>query len=189
MDSTSVPLFIDDRAGSRDLMRLEPVRSTGELCRLDSGDAMVIGNGPDGAILVGVEVKSVWDLVGSADTGRLQATQIPAMLRTYGVSWLLWFGQYRVSSSGKVELRRGKLWKPLRVGSRDVPYGYIEGVLFDLAVLGIHTRHVFDVAEAAVWLGSLHRWWGKPWDKHRGMRTLDRSRDISLMPGMPTRPP
>jgi ERCC4-type nuclease len=165
-------------------MRLEPIRTIGELTRLDSGDAMLVGNGPTGSLLVGVEVKSLWDLVSSAETGRLQATQIPAMLRTYDRSWLLYYGRYRLGVHDRLEVRRGKLWKPMRLGSREVPYGYIEGLVFDLAELGVSTRHVFDEHEAAVWLGRLHRYWSKPWDKHRGMRTLDKSRDISLMPGM-----
>ena len=73
-------MLIDDRAGSRDLIKYEPVRSTGELCRLDSADVCLTGNGPNDAVLIGVEVKSIWDLISSINTGRLQATQIPAML-------------------------------------------------------------------------------------------------------------
>jgi ERCC4-type nuclease len=180
----SAPLMIDDRAGSRDLMRYEPVRTVGELCRLDSADALIVGNGPDGALLVGVELKSIHDFVSSADTGRLQATQIPAMLATYGVNWLLYYGDYRVGVNNRIELRYGKDWKPMRLGSREVPFGYIEGLIFDLAGLGVHTRHVNSMREAAIWIAALHRYWSKPWDKHHGMRVLDKSHGVSLMPGM-----
>lgn len=177
-------LLIDDRAGSKDLMKHEPVRTLGELTRLDSADVALTGNGPDGTVLVGVEVKSLMDLVSSANTGRLQATQIPAMLNTYDVNWLLYFGIYRVGADSSVHMFRGGRWRPMRIGNRQVPYGYIEGLLFDLTELGVHVRHVSDIREAAVWLGALSRWWSKPWSKHHGMRVLDKSRSVSLMPGM-----
>lgn len=184
INNTTSPLFIDDRAGSCDLMRYEPVRSIGELCRLESGDAMAVGNGANGPVLVGVEVKSLYDLISSAETGRLQATQIPAMLTTYDVNWLLYFGAYRIGICDRLETRRGRDWRPVKLGSRECPYGYVEGIVFDLAMLNVHTRHVSDMREAAVWLGRLHRWWTKPWDKHKGMRVLDKSHGVSLMPHM-----
>lgn len=190
-----VPLFIDDRDGSRDLAGIEPAKSISELTRLDSGDCMIIGNGPGGAVVnVGVEVKSIWDLVSSAETGRLQATQVPAMLKTYDMSWLLYHGAYRIGADGYLWVRRkfGRPgdkheYRPLKLGKRQVPYAYIEGLIYDFAFMGIHTRHVTDVREAAIWLHSLHRWWSKPWDKHRGMRVIDKSREVSLMPGMDER--
>lgn len=166
-------------------MKLEPVKSIGELCRLDSADAMLTGNGPDDTVrLVGVEVKSVWDVLGSANTGRLQATQVPAMLATYDVSWLLYYGDHRVARDGVLEvLRRGK-WETLKLGNRPVPYGYLEALLIDLTTVGVHVHRALNIEEAAAWLGVLWRWWQKPWNKHHGMHTLDRSRDVSLMPGM-----
>lgn len=178
------PLLIDDRDGSREFAHIEPTRSLCELTRLDSADACVIGNGPDGALLVGVEIKSIWDLLGSMGTGRLQATQIPLMLDTYQVCWLLYFGEYRPGDRGQLLLRKGAGWRTMRLGKRDVPYGYVEGFLLDLAAVGFRIKHCHDQASAAVWLGVLHRWWSRPWLAHKAMRTLDHSREISLMPGM-----
>jgi ERCC4-type nuclease len=65
-----------------------------------------------------------------------------------------------------------------------VPYGYIESFLFDVAALGVHVKHAYDIREACVWLGVLHRWWSKRWSDHKGMRTLDSSHEPSLMPNM-----
>jgi ERCC4-type nuclease len=144
----------------------------------------ICGNGPHGPVLVGVEVKSVYDLVSSINTGRLQATQIPAMLATYDINWLLYFGSYRPGKDGRLEIRAGDKWKALKLGDRPVPYGYMEALLLDLAALGVHVHRVHDIREAAQWLGVLYRWWSKAWSKHHGMRTLDNSRDLSLMPGM-----
>lgn len=178
-------VLIDNRAGSKDLIRYPPLSECGELCRLESADACFAGNGPVGSVVVGVEVKSIWDVLSSAGTGRLQATQIPAMLTSYDVGWMVYYGIYRPSPrDGTLEVRRGKLWKTHRIGSRAVPYGYLESLLLDLVVLGINVKLVADMREVATWIGVLYRWWSKPWDKHRGMRTFDNSGAVSLMPGM-----
>jgi ERCC4-type nuclease len=181
---TPQPIFVDDRAGSCDLLEHEPVRSLGEKCRLDSGDVCITGNGPQGPLLVGVEVKSIWDLISSINTGRLQATQLPALLATYDVAWLLYFGSYRPGRDGRLEVRRGKMWREFRLGTRPVPYGYVESFLLDCSAIGVRVRYAYDAREACAWLGVLHRWWSKPWSQHKGMRTLDNSRELSLMPNM-----
>jgi hypothetical protein len=106
------------------------------------------------------------------------------MLEAYDVSWLLIHGTYRPGLDGRLQMLRGKGWKSISLGKRAVPYGYLEGLLFDLAALGVRVKQVRDLAEAAFWLGVLHRWWSKPWHKHKGLRTFDQSRNISLMPGV-----
>lgn len=182
------PFFIDPRAGSKELMKHEPVKSSAEFCFLDFGDAMIVGNGPNGATLVGVEVKSIWDLISSIDTGRLQATQLPGLLRTYEHSALLYYGQTRMGRSGELEMWRAhgrqRGWHVFKLGTRAVPYGYLEAFLWEVALLGVHVQRVDDERTAAAWLGVLHRWWSKDWTAHKGLRTLDRSRDVSLMPNM-----
>ena len=175
-------VWIDDRAGSKELVRYTPLDSCGELCRLDSADVMLMGNGPDSTVLsVGVEVKSILDLIASINTGRLQATQIPNMIEQYDVSWLLHYGLYRCGNDGALELYRGGGWQPWVVGSRAVPYGYIEHLLMTLQALDIRIKRVADVKEAAQWIGSLARWFAKPWHEHRGMRTFDKSRSSALL--------
>lgn len=178
-------VLIDDRAGSQDLIDFPPLDECGELTRLDSGDVMIVGNGPDGPLLIGVEVKSIFDLISSANTGRLQSTQIPAMVDEYDVTWVLHYGKYQSSPrDGSLQILRGKRWRNHRIGDRPVPYGYIEALLLTLTAAGVHVKRVIDIREAAEWIGVLYRWWSKPWSKHRGLRTFDNSRDLGLMPGM-----
>lgn len=180
---------IDDRAGSRDLIHHPPLDSIAELTRLTSADVCCVGNGPDGPVLVGVEFKSIYDLISSSSTGRLQATQIPSMLSEYDVVWLLYYGTYRCGPDGSLQLRRGKSWQSYALGSRPVPYGYVEGLLLTLSALNVCIKHVYDPVQAAEWVGCLSRWWSKPWSKHKGMRTIDRSPKgssptPSLLPGV-----
>lgn len=179
-------VFVDDRAGSRELVKYAPLDAAGELCRLDSADVMIPGNGPDGPVLVGVEVKSIRDFISSIRTGRLQATQLPAMLTTYQHSWLLVHGEYRPDTSGQLLLRRGPTWVRYQLGQREVPFGYVEAMMLDIEMMGVHVRTVTTTKDAAQWIGVMARWWSKPWGKHKGLRTFDRSRDVALMPEMDT---
>jgi len=124
-------MLIDYREGSYLLAMYEPVRSllpvcstcngsgtqdeatnttcadcysTGrQLCTLNSGDVAIPGNGPFGSTLVGIEVKTFSDLISSLDSGRLQATQIPAMCEDYpDERWLLIIGDYRPSPTNYI---------------------------------------------------------------------------------------
>ncbi len=177
--------MIDDRAGSERLIRYPCLSAVAQLTRLDAGDVAIVGNGPDDEpVMVGVEVKSILDLIASMNTGRLQATQLPAMLEHYQVRWLAYYGQYRPGRNGQLEVRRGQAWRKWSIGNRPTPYGYIESMLFDVVAIGVNVRHCYDEAETAAWIACLHRWFSKPWSKHRGLHVFDRSRRLMEMPGL-----
>lgn len=186
-------ILIDDRAGSRDLITHAPLNTTAELCRLTAADICIMGNGPSSIVSVGVEFKSLGDLIASMNNGRLQETQIPGMLREFDCLWLLTYGSYRAGADGSLQIMKNSGargigaagWARYRIGSRVIPYGYVESFLLTCAALGIRHKHVESVAAAAQWLGVLARWWQKPWTDHTGMHALDLSRDVSLMPGLP----
>lgn len=187
------PILIDNRAGSSDLISYPPLNVHGELCRLSAGDISITGNGPRGPVRIGVEVKSITDLISSFSNGRLQDTQIPGMQKEYDVLWLLYYGVYRPSPvDGSLEILRGKRgWQGYQIGARAVPYGYVESFLLTLTAVGVHVKRVQHLrkdealAECAEWIGVLARWWSKPWTKHRGMHAFDFSGAMSLgMPGV-----
>ena len=99
-------VFVDDRAGSGALVRYPPLDSIATLERLEFGDACFLGRGPSKRLLVGVEVKSIDDFLSSCLNGRLQATQLPGMLRTYQVSWVLLHGGVRRGKGGELVIHR-----------------------------------------------------------------------------------
>ena len=184
-------ILVDDRAGSKELVKYQPLKDCGELCRLDSGDVCFPGYGPTGEVLVGVEVKTASDLASSIATGRLQATQIPRMERDYDVLWLLITDEYQPGPrSGGIQLPRGPDAKALKLGDKGIPYAGVEGFLMTLVATGVHIKQVGSVQEAAFWLGVLASWWSKPWEGHKGLRTFDSSRTPSdahlrtLLPGL-----
>lgn len=178
----SYPLHIDRRDGSKDLLQYLPPDT--ETCTLDFGDAMILGNGPDGVVTVGIEVKSVSDLLQSENTGRLAGHQLPGMLKLYDLCWLLYYGSYRPGSKGELQVRRGKLWQNFKIGTRPVPYGYLESFLMDVSSTGCRIKQVYNAEEAAAWLMVAHRWWSKQWKDHKGLRQFDMSKSDCLFPGL-----
>lgn len=180
-------VLIDDRAGSRSLASLPPLDSLAVLTRLDAGDVCLAGNGPRGPVSVGVEVKSLADLIASIDTGRLSETQVPPLLHAYDVPYVAFYGEYRCGEGGVLETRfsaeGGKRWGVFRAGTRKYYYRGLESYLLTLSALGVRVRHDVSPASCASWLGALAAWWAKPWSEHTGLHQLDCSREPSLLPG------
>lgn len=185
-------ILVDDRAGSKDLVLKPCLRDIAELARLDSGDVMIRGNGPDGSVAVGVEVKSIWDLVASASNGRLMGTQIPAMLANYSHSWLLIYGAWRAGRrDGLLHIQRGKTrWELFKLGRSPVPYSFVEHLFTEITMMGVHVSTVPSDYDAAEWVASLASWWEKHWADHKAARVFDKSstearlRPVMLAPGV-----
>lgn len=178
-------ILVDDRDGSRDLLECTALRGIGVLGRLDFGDVMLTGHGPDAStIVVGVEVKSVSDLLSSISTGRLGGHQIPGMLKMYDYSWLLVHGSVRPGSNGELEVRgKGKTWRKFHLGKRPVPWSYLEGFLLTAVMTSpLNLKWVYNFDEAARWIAVLDHWLEKPWDKHRGLSVFDTSGSVAPLP-------
>ena len=174
-------ILIDDRMGSRDLIKHPPLSSLGELTRLESADVCFAGNGPGNSpLLIGVEVKTIGDLVSSLQSGRLQAEQIPKMLSTYDESWLAFYGSYREGRDGQLQVKNRKTnsWVNYSHGNKHhLPFSFLESFLCSpsFTSLGIHVKHVPEIEELASWIGILYSSWSKDWGKHKSMRTFNRS--------------
>lgn len=183
------PVYVDDRAGSGDLIDFPPLKGHAELTRMDSGDVIIIGKGPeDKPMLVGVEVKSVFDLLSSISTGRLAGKQIPGMIEDYDVSWLVSYGWYKCGNRGELRVRRKGRWEAVEQGGRSLPYSYLEGFLLTVSALGIKVKHVYgNKGDLAKWLGVLAGWFGKPWSEHRALKVFDSSGQPGLLPTLDSR--
>lgn len=183
---TTTVFLVDDREGSRNLLACPVLQGRGILGRLEFGDVMLTGHGPNAStISVGVEVKSVSDLLSSISTGRLGGHQIPGMLKSYDHSWLLVYGVVRAGNDNSLEVQgRNKTWRKFHIGKRPVPWSYLEGFLLTATLISpLRIKWCYDYDEAAMWLAVLDRWLDKPWDKHRGLSVFDTSGETAAPPG------
>lgn len=157
---------IDTRAGSKEL--IAPLAALGvpvEPGVLLAGDVEIVGNGPGGPLLVGVEYKSIEDTAACMRSGRF-ADQARGMKANFNVSWLLVEGRVRAVKGGmEVQTHKGK-WRLLHAG---VTYQELTAWLLTMSqVNGILLYRTEDLAESVEWLRIFNNWWtSKDWHQHR----------------------
>ncbi len=161
-------VLIDDRIGS---VELGPYVPDSLIVRLEYGDAEWEGNGPEGKIKVGIERKTLGDLVTSVQTGRLVGHQLPGMVRHYDVCYLVIEGLWRRGPGNVIEVwKRGK-WRTAQTGR--LGWVALHGLLCSLEVMwGLGIRTTTDIGETGELIRGLARWWGKPWEGHKGHHTI-----------------
>ncbi len=154
-------MFVERRAGSKDL--LLPLLRAGldaELTDMEFGDVAFTGKGEgDVPVDVGVEFKTLSDLVSSIRTGRLAGHQLPGMQRTYApYAWLVVEGLWRADSHGHVTTYKGKArgWATLP-GRMTV--SELEKTLLTYQLCGgVHVRYTDSRAATVSFLSALYRW-------------------------------
>lgn len=183
------PLWIAREVGSKEFV--EPLRRLGidaRLATLDSADFAFEGNGPDGAVQVGVERKALSDLVTSLRDGRLcglptqegKGGQLHRLKAAYDVCWLLIEGHWTTGPGGRLQVRG-------RTKTRPLPGSFTEDSLTKQLLSiqvkgGLYLQHTSGISQSAAWLASLHRWWtDKTWDQHQSLNVLH-TRQRGIMP-------
>jgi len=148
---------------------------------LPFGDFMFEGNGPDGLMLIGVERKTISDLVGSIQSGRLSGHQLPGMVKEYDFSYLLVEGKWSVDRvTGNIRLPRPKgekSWKE-RGMSLNAVWNYLHSVG---ALCGIHVIQTQGRDETVQRLIALSNWWAKEWDDHKSMDALGAVKKVAIV--------
>lgn len=138
---------------------------------LEFGDFMFIGNGPDGPMPIGIELKAVSDFVTSMRSGRLRE-QVAGMLDTYKRSYLVIEGVYRAQrGAGILEIPRGRRWKPVQAGPRPVFWNDVERFITGLEEAGIRMRYTRSSEQTArVIANVLQGFWEKEYADHTSLQ-------------------
>ena len=177
-------IFIDDRVGSRELMRFLPPQLA-QITRLQFGDAMWLGNGPEGPLHIGVEVKTLGDLLRDIVTGRFAGHQLPGLIRDYHVVYVVLEGRYRPEKdSGILQVPWRGAWADADFGAKRWMHRDLDGFLTTMEMkFNIKVRKTFDRIETARVIQDLHRWWtDKEWHEHHSGHTFDTSGEPALLP-------
>lgn len=158
------------------------------LTTLSSGDVSFYGNGSNGTISIGIEVKEITELLSSLLSGRLQDTQMRGMINDYDPEhrWILHYGRYRANpqdgmiqtwKEGHSQRRAG--WYTFKAGSRTIPYSFLEAFKCCSAKeYGFSFVRVENIIEAAQWLSVLYHTWTRPYHTHKSMNVFDKSQDV-----------
>lgn len=195
IDLSSQTYYRKDDGKSKTCMTCSDTGRT--LSTLSSGDLAFIGEGAQGAVSIGVEIKEITELLSSLISCRLQDTQMRGMLSDYdpGHRWILHYGRYRPSpvdgsiqtwKEGHSTRRAG--WYTFKTKTRDrrgnfkeesFPYSRLESFKCCSAKeFGFDFARVETVPEAAHWLTTLYNTWTKPYHTHKSMQVFDKSQDV-----------
>jgi ERCC4-type nuclease len=160
-------ILIDDRQGSVELRR--DISTPSVICRLDYADFAFAGEGPDGAVSIGVERKTLLDLLGSMSSGRLSGHQIAGMQDMYDFVYLLVEGVWKSErNTGALMQPSGKSFKPVVLGTRRFMARELWAFLNNLSVIcNVIVVRTANKADSGKWLDSVYGWWNKPWHRHK----------------------
>jgi ERCC4-type nuclease len=196
-------LLVDQREGSRQYAKLLGVDA--QLCLLDYGDVALAGNGPNGDVLVGIELKKINDVVACIGDGRYTSHQLPGMLQSYDYSYLIVEGVVRASADGllqigysyprkdsdgnkiKIGLWDGKnyggWWSDVSAGRQRFTYRQFVNWLESISNLaGVRVLRSTCEAETVALIQSVQSWWQKDYGEHRSLQTFNESRpDAALL--------
>ena len=173
-------LLVDDRIGSKDLETpLKKLKLPVQLERLSSADVAFVGKGAkDASVLIGVEVKTVYEMISDLTDPRFSGDQLGRMLDTYDESYLIVWGRHRANQySGVLQLATGTArvpgkpvaspWHNARIGRRDIAYATLWKHLWTLETkTGLHVIHVSGKTELYQHLATLYTWWTEGWETH-----------------------
>lgn len=150
---------------------------------LEYGDISFCGRGPKSVITVGVELKSISDLISSIRTGRLAAHQIPGLLEHFDLQWIVVEGAWKVSASGAIEVLRGKKWSKQVAGKKPVMYREITSWMASVsAQTGIHFWRTLSRTETAHWISNVYWCLQKRWEEHKSLKVFNLAGKPVLLP-------
>jgi len=140
-----------------------------EIMRLEYGDFAFDGNGPNGSVIIGVERKSINDLINSIKDKRLSGRQVPGIMMTYDVGVLLVEGEWESSRAGMVMVKgANNRWR-----KTGMVVGALKGYLFSLMwMCGMQVIYTKDHQDTVNHIKCMAAWWGKKWESHSSHKAV-----------------
>lgn len=167
-------ILVDPREGSKDF--LNPLRHLGAqatLSHLDAADFAFEGNGPEGPEVIGVERKTVNDLIDSMRGKRLSGHQVRLLSSCYDRQFLIVEGNFRPNPESHVlETRREDYGRWFTGWGKPIHFGEVCSYLIGLDANGIPVLRTTSEYETAAWIVWLWKYYQKPWEEHKSLRSI-----------------
>jgi ERCC4-type nuclease len=172
---------IDHRTGSAELQPyFKRWGVEAMISQLEFADFAFTGNGQSGRVVVGVERKTIRDLVNSMESKRFAGHQLPGLLDNYHDVFLVVEGVWRRGEDGSIEeLRKG--WQTLYQGGRRlVHYRGVDNFLTTMSLCcGVLVKRTLDAPETAAAIVNLYRWYEKRWEQHESHKAVYAPAEVS----------
>ena len=167
-------ILVDSRTGSKELIPyLERISMNVKIEKttLEYGDACFEGHGPQGGICVGIERKSLSDILNCIDDARYAAHQRPGMKAMYGYSIVMVEGIWKPDSTTGylMECIRTLEWRPFRYRTQMTRYSKLYRFLLSLQISGTCVITTRDMEHTAFNILECYQYFQKKWDDHTSL--------------------
>lgn len=138
---------------------------------LQYGDFAFDGNGPDGPIGIGVERKTLHDLLNCIDDSRYNMQRI-GMKNCYNVSALMVEGHWKPHDPRGLLMEGfngGTSWSYCRYRSQQTLYAKVYRYLTSVALSGVLVSYSRDVFHTAYNVHELYHYFQKRWGDHTSL--------------------
>lgn len=154
-----------------------------ELSDLPFGDVAFEGRGPDGPVMVGIERKTLRDMLHCIDDARLAGHQLIGMRHIYDVRVVMLEGMWKPHDPQgwlMEGFHGGSSWGHFGVNPRGptsqkrVLYSKLYRYLISLSLSGVIVTLSRDLFQTCFDVGE---WWGyfqKPWDRHTALQEIQK---------------
>lgn len=167
-------ILIDSRTGSKELLPyIQKLGVQVELATLDFGDFAFSGNGPRGSVDIGIERKTLSDMLHCIDDARYAGHQLPGMMQMYDKVFLLVEGGFRPHEpSGILMTQYNNGWTELKYRSQKVMYAKLYRYLLSINLAGVMITYSRDVFGSAYNVVETYQYFQKKWDNHTALREI-----------------
>lgn len=179
-------ILIDYRKGGeqegkntpKEMVRLiQQIGVPAELSDLAFGDAAFEGKGPEGTIAVGIERKTLHDLLNCIDDARLSGHQLVGMKRMYQVRVVLIEGHWRPHDPDgwlMEGFNSGTSWGHCRYRSQRTLYSKLYRYLISLSLSGTIVTYSRDLWGTCYNIAEWYHYFQKPFDRHTALQEIQR---------------
>lgn len=174
-------LILDNRVGSRELAPLlTRLGVKVELTTLPFGDAAFDGNGPTGPLSIGLERKTLHDMLACIEDARYTGHQRVGMAQLYSVCFLiiegLWYphAENGLIMQGFTTRENTFQWGACRSGRQKVMYSHLRRYLFSVSLSGVHVLYTRDAFQTAYDIHDAYHYFRKPWKDHTSLLALQK---------------
>ena len=163
-------ILVDSRIGSVELLPyIQRIGVPVDKTQLEYGDVCFEGNVKEGRALIGVERKTLHDMLHCIDDSRYAAHQRPGMALMYRKSFLIVEGCFKPHDPNGLLMegfQGGAKWGFCRYRSQNVLYSKLRRYLFSISLSGVHVMFTRDIWQTAYDCCELYQWFQKKWTDH-----------------------
>lgn len=174
-------ILIDSRSGAERTDKettvdrlVQHIRNIGVRCekdRLEYADAAFEAKGPKGSMMVGIERKTLHDMLNCIDDARYAAHQKPGMHLMYGKSVLMLEGHWKAHDpeGWLMESQNGSTWYPCRYRSQRTLYSKLYRYLISVSLSGVTVSYSRDLWHTAYNICEFYHYFQKRWSDHTSL--------------------